>query len=63
MVNSSRREKWKSVRSFSARVLTVLFATNTAARVLDIQAMNWVVPFDCPEVANSYSEQTDLPSR
>ena len=34
----------------------MLFATETAVRVLDIQAMNWVLQFDCPEEANSYSQ-------
>ena len=34
----------------------MLLATETAARVLDIQAMNWVLQFDYPEEANSYSQ-------
>lgn len=34
----------------------MLFATDTAASVSDIQAMNWVVEFDCPEDANSYAQ-------
>ena len=34
----------------------MLFATETAASVLDIQAMNWVLQFDYPEEANSYSQ-------
>lgn len=34
----------------------MFFATDTAARVSGIQAMNWFLEFDCPEDANSYSQ-------
>lgn len=49
-------KKWNSVISLSTRALIMLFATDTVVRVSDIQAMNWVLEFDCPEDANSYSQ-------
>lgn len=41
-------------KDFSKKDAAVLFATDIAARGLDIPAVDWVIQFDCPDTVETY---------
>lgn len=48
---------------FCKKTEAVLFATDIAARGLDIPAVHWVVQLDCPEDANTYIHRAGRTAR
>ncbi|XP_068698685.1 probable ATP-dependent RNA helicase DDX10 isoform X2 [Montipora foliosa] len=48
---------------FCNKTAAVLFATDIAARGLDIPAVHWVVQLDCPEDANTYIHRAGRTAR
>ncbi|KAL5010301.1 hypothetical protein ScPMuIL_012606 [Solemya velum] len=48
---------------FCRKQNAVLFATDIAARGLDIPAVNWVIQLDCPEDANTYIHRVGRTAR
>lgn len=52
--NKSQSARQKALADFKAGRLTALIATDIAARGIDIDALNWVVNYDLPEVPETY---------
>ena len=52
--NKSQTARQQALADFKAGKLTALIATDIAARGIDIDALNWVVNYDLPEVPETY---------
>ena len=52
--NKSQTARQQALADFKAGRLTALVATDIAARGIDIDALNWVVNYDLPEVPETY---------
>ena len=52
--NKSQSARQQALADFKAGKLTALVATDIAARGIDIDALNWVVNYDLPEVPETY---------
>lgn len=50
-------------KDFSKKEAAVLFATDIAARGLDIPAVDWVVQFDCPDTVETYIHRVGRTAR
>ena len=53
----------QTIDNFSSAKYSCLFATDVAARGLDIPAVDWVVQLDCPEDANTYIHRVGRTAR
>ncbi len=52
--NKSQSARQEALANFKSGAITALVATDIAARGLDIDALDWVVNYDLPEVAETY---------
>ncbi|CAI9717056.1 probable ATP-dependent RNA helicase DDX10 [Octopus vulgaris] len=58
-----QRKRMEVFQQFCFKQHAVLFATDIAARGLDIPEVNWVVQLDCPEDANTYIHRVGRTAR
>ncbi|ESO84953.1 hypothetical protein LOTGIDRAFT_81796, partial [Lottia gigantea] len=56
-------KRMENYDKFCRKKHAVLFATDIAARGLDIPAVNWVVQMDCPEDVNTYIHRVGRTAR